>query len=77
MFNQFVWETYLKAGGSEIVAFFHNNLSGKLCAEYPKHIQAMVSRFCPMKTRLDELEKNLNDYISILQKETVEFISQK
>ena len=34
MFNDYVWQIYLKAGGESVVTFFQQNLTGDFSKDY-------------------------------------------
>ncbi|MBQ2847275.1 MAG: hypothetical protein IJC37_01085 [Clostridia bacterium] len=49
MFNEYVWQNYLKAGGREIVELFKNNIENEFTEDYAYKICNLHKAFCPSK----------------------------
>ena len=79
MLNRFVWGTYLKSGGNEIVEFFRKNLSEEYTEDYAIQICRMVSKYCPMESELDALEFELKRICTVEphEQEDENFIEQE
>lgn len=60
MLNKYVWNNYLKSGGSDIVEMFNRFIRGHT-EEYALGIRQLISRFCPMDTELNRLQDDLED----------------
>ena len=67
MFNNYMWQTYLNAGGSEIVKMFEENLTENLSKDYISTINKLRSVYCPMKYILDGTTLQLEDLVNDLQ----------
>ncbi|MBQ2661264.1 MAG: hypothetical protein IJF80_01270 [Clostridia bacterium] len=67
MFNNYMWQTYLNAGGSEIVKMFEENLTENLSKDYISTINKLRSVYCPMKSILDGTTLQLEDLVNDLQ----------
>ena len=59
MINKYVWENYLKAGGSKIVQMFRKNLAECYSDDYAHQVRQMAANYCPMEGVLDNLEEEL------------------
>ena len=73
MLNRFVWETYLKSGGNDVVEMFRKNLVEEYSEDYAKQIRSMVARYCPMDSVLNELEERL---MQLCLSESIETVAQ-
>ena len=74
MFNDYMWQTYLNAGGKNVVSLFERNLTGNLSSEYIETIGKFRLSYCPEKTiieetaqQLSDLSKDLNDNLGLLE----------
>lgn len=74
MFNDYMWQTYLNAGGKSVVSFFEQNLTGNLSQDYIATIGKFRLSYCPEKAvieetaqQLQDLSQDLNDNLSLLE----------
>lgn len=67
MLNKYIWNTYLNAGGSEIVSFFEDNLKNGLSKKYAEKIAELHSVYNPSKIINDELKDELSETYNIIQ----------
>lgn len=74
MFNDYMWQTYLNAGGKSVVALFEQNLTGNLSQDYIEAIGKFRLSYCPEKAiveetqqQLQDLSKDLNDNLVLLE----------
>lgn len=74
MFNDYIWQTYLNAGGKNVVSFFKQNLTDNLSQDYIDTIERFRLSYCPEKVIIEEtsqqlrdLSKDLNDNLSLLE----------
>lgn len=74
MFNGYMWQLYLNAGGSKIVSLFEQNLTGNLSQDYIETIEKFRLSFCPQKAIIEEMQqqlqdlaKDLNDNLALLE----------
>lgn len=74
MFNNYMWQTYLNAGGKNVVAFFEQNLTGNLSQDYIDTIGTFRLSYCPEKAiveetaqQLQDLSKDLKDHLVLLE----------
>lgn len=61
MFNNYMWQTYLNAGGKTVVDFFKNNLSNEYSEEYADFITELHKSYCPSKSIQNNLKEELLD----------------
>ena len=58
MFNKFVWDTYLKAGGNDTVSVFENIIDGEYSTDvgirYAEFIRNLHSNYCPCRRIVEE-----------------------
>ena len=73
MLNRFVWDTYLKSGGNDVVEMFRKNLAEKYSEDYAEQIRSMVARYCPMESVLNELGERL---MQLCLPESIETVAQ-
>lgn len=73
MFNEYIWNTYLNAGGRKITELFEKNLTPDLSEEYVNTMIELRSAYCPeqqiiqeSKEQLQDLEKDLHDDFGLL-----------
>ena len=59
MLNKYVWDNYLKAGGTEIVKMFRDSFNGEYTKEYGAQIRYLASKYCPLDEILDDLKARL------------------
>lgn len=68
MFNEYVWQIYLNAGGKEIVSFFEKNLVDEYTKEYANRICEFHKVYCPTMTIIQnsklQLEQLHDDILS-------------
>ena len=68
MFNDYIWKTYLKADGKDVVAFFERNLCNSFTEDYARTICELHKTYCPSKSISEYLYselKELSDGINI------------
>lgn len=68
MFNEYIWQTYLNAGGKEVIDVFKNlceaDYSPKLSEVYRKLIESLHTSYCAAKSGVEysaDVLKNLFD----------------
>ncbi|MDD7292879.1 MAG: hypothetical protein PUG83_05160 [Clostridiaceae bacterium] len=65
MFNDYVWQTYLNAGGKDVVEMFRKNFEEEFSEEFIDNIVRFRENYCPSKTICNgtrtELTELLND----------------
>lgn len=61
MFNDYIWQTYLNAGGKAVVENFENNLSNEYSEEYADFITELHKSYCPSKSIQSKLKEELLD----------------
>ncbi len=66
MFNEYMWQTYLKAGGKEVAEMFEKNLTGNLSEEYIGHIGNFRAVYCPEKAIIEDTNEQLRDLAKAL-----------
>jgi len=67
MFNDFIWQTYLNAGGKDVARMFEANLSDEGYSEsYADRIKELQTGYCPSKFVLDYTQKDLLELFSVL-----------
>ncbi len=59
MFNKYLWENYLKAGGNEVVKMFEENLNGGFSEEYADKICELHKVYCPVENITNQLHEEL------------------
>lgn len=59
MFNDYIWQLYLNAGGKDVVSMFERNLTIGLSDDYAKFITELRKSYCPLKSVLDCTSKDL------------------
>lgn len=59
MYNDYVWNLYLSAGGSKVVDMFKSNFENGLTETYGQKIRQLRSAYCPMKGLLRETSRAL------------------
>lgn len=65
MFNEYIWNNYLNAGGDKIVKMFERNLSGKLInKEYANVIADLHRVYCPCEDIIEYVQAELSDAYS-------------
>ncbi|MBR3691945.1 MAG: hypothetical protein IKL89_04530 [Clostridia bacterium] len=74
MFNDYMWQTYLNAGGKSAVSLFEQSLTGNLSQDYIETIGKFRLSYCPEKAiieetaqQLQDLSKDLNDNLALLE----------
>lgn len=74
MFNSYMWQTYLNAGGENVVAMFEQNLTGNLSEDYIDNIGKLRLAYCPVKAIIEEtalqlrdLARDLSDNLALLE----------
>lgn len=65
MFNEYIWKTYLKAGGKDIVAFFERCLCDSFSEDDVHTICELHKVYCPESTYLYSELKELSDGFNI------------
>jgi len=67
MFNDYMWQTYLNAGGRDIARMFETNLSEDGYSEsYADSIKELQRGYCPSEFALDYTQKDLLELFSVL-----------
>ncbi|MBR0383790.1 MAG: hypothetical protein IJH61_03785 [Eubacteriaceae bacterium] len=66
--NEYVWELYLKSGGSELVAFFEDNIKNEMTMDFAKRIHELQKVYCVSDDILSETADNLEYCISYINK---------
>ena len=61
--NKYVWELYLKSGGSETVKFFENNLGNKLTNNYVSAVKKLHSTYCVFEDEIEDTELTLTELV--------------
>ncbi len=61
MFNNYMWQTYLNAGGKSVVDIFENNLSNEYSEEYANFIAELHKSYCPSQSIRNNLKEELLD----------------
>lgn len=61
MFNDYMWKTYLDAGGKDISEKFKINLTGAFSEEYADFIFDLHKNFCPSEFINNRLKDELLD----------------
>ena len=61
MFNDYMWQTYLNAGGKAVVDIFENNLSNEYSEEYADFISELHKSYCPSKRIQNKFKEELLD----------------
>ena len=61
MFNDYIWQTYLNAGGKAVVDIFENNLSNEYSEEYADFISELHKSYCPSKRIQNKFKEELLD----------------
>lgn len=64
MFNQFVWELYLKSGGKDVVDRFKRDLTSEFSKEYACFIKGLHSAYCPNTLLVDDEYSQLIELMS-------------
>lgn len=67
MFNDYVWQLYLNAGGREVASKFEDNLTKEFRASYADFIRGLHAVYCPSKDILDGVSDELKDLYKDLQ----------
>lgn len=61
MFNQYVWELYLKSGGSQVVEMFKKNLTEEITKEYATEIKKLQKAYCPCNDEIFDILRELRN----------------
>lgn len=69
MFNQYIWELYLKSGGNKVVDTFKHNLSVKFTKQYADFIKGLHMEYCPMDWLIDYEHQQLMDLYNSFDEE--------
>lgn len=67
MFNEYVWQLYLQAGGEKVVRVFENNLAKTFSESYPGFVANLQRVYCPSGSLTDSTAKELLDLHNDLQ----------
>ncbi|MDO4548670.1 MAG: hypothetical protein Q4D04_11260 [Clostridia bacterium] len=74
MFNDYIWRTYLNAGGKGIVESFERNLTSEFSEDFIISICKFREVYCPVKAIINEtreqlqgIAQDLNDNLSLLE----------
>ena len=72
MFNKFIWDTYLRAGGNDTVELFLNLIEGEYSKDvgirYISSIETLHSSYCPCKPKVNETSTVLNYLVDDIDK---------
>ena len=63
MVNKYLWELYLKAGGTEICTFFEKGLSDDCSMEYVEGLRRMQEEYCISKYILDDTQMQFEEIV--------------
>lgn len=64
MLNQYVWDLYLKSGGSEVVEMFRRNLGDELSEEFAQEIVRLQKSYCVMEDIAEENGEQIRNLIA-------------
>lgn len=64
MFNDYMWQTYLNAGGKVVAQKFRSNLTGDYSEEYADFISDLHKNYCPSEDINSLLKEELLDVFS-------------
>ncbi|MGN1106948.1 MAG: hypothetical protein ACI4RH_09870, partial [Huintestinicola sp.] len=64
MFNDYMWQTYLNAGGKDVAQKFRSNLTGAYSEEYADFISDLHKNYCPSEDINSLLKEELLDVFS-------------
>lgn len=64
MFNEYMWQTYLNAGGKDVVDTFEKNLTGDYSKKYANFIVNFHNLYCPSKAISENIKSELLDLFS-------------
>ena len=59
MFNDFIWQNYLDAGGRDLVALFEEGLAGRTGGDFAARLQDLAANWCPDGRAGAELARDL------------------
>lgn len=68
MFNNYVWNTYLNAGGKDVVELFERNLTKAYTKEYAEKIYEFHKSYCPSSVINERLRDELTNLIDLVSK---------
>lgn len=74
MFNAYMWQTYLKAGGKEVVEMFENNFTTNFSQQYIETICNFRASYCPENTIIELTKQQLQDVLADLEENLCVFI---
>lgn len=74
MFNEYVWKTYLKAGGNNVSCFFEKSLCNSFSENYARKICELHKVYCPSKTISEHLFSELKELSDSLNTEDFGFL---
>ena len=60
MLNKYIWKNYLESGGSEVVELFRKKSNCDYAEDYVRQVCRMISGFCPMRVKLDDIKDQLS-----------------
>lgn len=69
MFNEYMWQTYLNAGGEAVVEMFERNLSIEYTEEYAERIKELRAAYCPEGVILNDSYEQLMELFDRLGEE--------
>lgn len=61
MFSNYIWQTYLNAGGKDVVEMFKENLTDAFSENYIESVCKLHAEYCPSKAILADTEKQLRE----------------
>ena len=67
MFNQYIWQLYLNAGGNKIVKCFEDNLSNEFTAEYVSFIKDLHREYQLSASILDDETEQLRNLVDFFR----------
>lgn len=67
MFNRYIWQLYLKAGGKQVVKKFEDNLSQNFSADYITFIKELHQEYQLSESILSDESKQLHDLLVFFQ----------
>lgn len=69
MFNDFVWDLYLEAGGKKVVDTFKHFLDNNMTSAYADFIDDLHKVYCPSEAVLESMSEELEDVITTIRNE--------
>ncbi len=67
MFNDYMWQTYLNAGGKDVVEKFRKNLTDEYTIDYADMIKKLYISYCPTKHIVDSTYSFLANMVKCIE----------